>query len=67
MLVVYTHKSFSWPLPTAQLTEVLLPGVAQGHFELKALQDTTALWRSQLSSGPWQQSGENGAKVLVYL
>lgn len=56
-----------WPLPTTELTEVLLPGGTQGHLKLKALQDATALRRSQLSSGSRQQSGENGPKVLVNL
>lgn len=54
-------------MPTAQLRQVLLPGVAQGHLELKALQDAAALGRSQLCCGSWQQGGEDGAKVLVYL
>lgn len=55
------------PLPTAELTEVLLPGGTQGHLKLKALQDATALGRSQLSSGSGQQSGEYRPKVLVNL
>lgn len=60
-------QSSCWPLATAELTQVLLPGGSQGHLELQALQDAAALERSQLGSGPWQQGGENGAKVLVYL
>lgn len=62
----HTEWGYS-PLPTTELCEVLLPGVTQGHFELEALQDTAALRRSQLCCGSWQQGGEDGAKVLVYL
>ena len=55
------------PLASAQLREVLLPGVSQGHLELQAVQDPASLGGGQTGVGPRQQGGEDGAKVLVHL